>query len=64
MGPFFVPLPALIRRPEGRKPQMKRLKIKAKKFVFYKLILSSNNENAAATVTSADIRVRYTGYAK
>lgn len=48
----------------NRKPQMKRLKIKAKKFVFYKLILSSDNANAAATVTSADIRVRYTGLAK
>jgi hypothetical protein len=48
----------------NRKPQMKRLKIKAKKFVFYKLILSSDNADAAATVTSADIRVRYTGLAK
>ena len=48
----------------NRKPQMHRLKIKAKKFVFYKLILSSNNANAAATVTSSDIRVRFTGYAK
>ena len=48
----------------NRKPQMKRLKIKAKKFVYYKLILKSSNTNAAATVTSADVRVRFTGYTK
>ena len=48
----------------NRKPQMKRLKIKAKKFVFYNLILKSNNANAGATVTSADIRVCFTGYSK
>ena len=48
----------------NRKPQMKRLKIKAKKFVFYNLILKSNNVNAGATVTSADMRVRFTGYSK
>lgn len=48
----------------NRKPQMKRLKIKAKKFVFYNLILKSNNANAGATVTSADMRVRFTGYSK
>ena len=46
------------------KPQMTRLKIKAKKFVFYKLILKTNSNNTNVTVTSADIRVRYTGYAK
>lgn len=46
------------------KPQMKRLKIKAKKFVFYKLLLKSKTNNTGVTVTSADIRVRFTGYAK
>lgn len=46
------------------KPQMKRLKIKAKKFIFYKLILKTNTNNTSVTVTSADMRVRYTGYAK
>ena len=79
----------------NRKPQMKRLKIKAKKFVFYKLILSSKDEDisesagqpsldfahtdfgnftfavehksftgTSATITSVDMRVRFTGYAK
>lgn len=46
------------------KPQMRRLKIKAKKFVFYKMILKTNTNNTSVTVTSADIRVRFMGYAK
>ena len=46
------------------KPQMRRLKIKAKKFVFYKLVLKSNTDNTGFTLTSADIRVRFMGYAK
>ena len=48
----------------NRKPQMKKLKIKAKKFVFYKLIFESNSADTTTTVLAADIRVRYTGYAK
>lgn len=46
------------------KPQMRRLKIKAKKFIYYKLILKSNTDNTSVTVTAADIRVRFMGYAK
>lgn len=46
------------------KAQMRRLKLKAKKFVYYKLLLKSENNDYAATVTAADIRVRFTGYAK
>jgi len=46
------------------KPQVKRLKIKAKKFVYYKIIFKSNSANTCATVVSADMRVRYTGVAK
>jgi len=46
------------------KPQMRRLKIKAKKFVYYKLILATNTNNTSVTVTAADIRVRFMGYAK
>lgn len=46
------------------KPQMRRLKIKAKKFVYYKLILMTNTNNSSVTVTAADIRVRYMGYHK
>lgn len=48
----------------NRKPQMKRLKIKAKKFVFYKLILEGDYLGKTATVLATDIRVRYTGNAK
>lgn len=48
----------------NRKPQMERLKIKAKKFVFYKLIFKSNEADATATILAADIRVRMTGDAK
>lgn len=48
----------------NRKPQMKRLKIKAKKFVFYKLILRNYSASTTATVLAADIRVRFSGYAK
>ena len=46
------------------KPQMRRLKIKAKKFVYYKLILMSKTDNTSVTVTAADIRVRFMGYHK
>ena len=48
----------------NRKPHMKKLKIKAKKFVFYKLIFKCDAADTRATVLAADIRVRYTGYAK
>jgi hypothetical protein len=48
----------------NRKPHMKRLKIKAKKFVFYKLIFKCTSADTRATILAADIRVRMTGYAK
>lgn len=48
----------------NRKPQMKRLKIKAKKFVFYKLIFEGDVLGKTATILATDIRVRYTGNAK
>lgn len=41
-----------------------RSKIKAKKFVFYKLILSVDHKMPAVTVTNVDFRVRQTGYSK
>lgn len=50
-----------------RTPEMKRLKIKAKKFTYYKLVLTcenTDNPNSTAEVSSADIRVRYTGYVR
>jgi hypothetical protein len=48
----------------NRKPHMKKLKIKDKKFVFYKLIFKCNAADTRATVLAADIRVRFTGYTK
>ena len=47
-----------------KNPRMARLKIKAKKFIYYKLILKTNTKDSTATVTAADFRVRFTGYAK
>lgn len=45
-------------------PKMHRLKIKAKKFVFYKLKFKSNSATDTATIVAADIKVRYTSFAK
>lgn len=41
-----------------------REKIKAKKFVFYKLLLYGESADARCTILSADIRVRFTGFTK
>lgn len=46
------------------KPFMQRLKIKAKKFVYYKLIFKSNSDSAFATVVAVDLRVRFNGFAR
>lgn len=48
----------------SHRPKLRRLKIKAKKFVYYKLIFYTNTNDSTATVTASDIRVRFTGYAK
>lgn len=48
----------------NRKPHMKRLKIKAKKFVYYKLLFTTEAINTTVTILNADLRVRYTGYAR
>ena len=48
----------------SHRPKLKRLKIKAKKFVYYKLIFKSTDDDNTAVITTADIRVRFTGYAK
>ncbi len=48
----------------NRKPHMTRMKIKAKKFVYYKLIFRLEDRTETCTVLNADIRVRYTGYAR
>ena len=41
-----------------------RSKIKAKKFTFYKLLLSVDRKMPAVTITNVDFRVRQTGYSK
>jgi len=48
----------------NRRPQVKRLKIKAKKFAFMKLIFRTKDLYSSATVLSANPKVRETGYAK
>lgn len=48
----------------NRKPHMTRLKIKAKKFVFYKLIFMAAEPDTTCTILAADMRVRFTGYTK
>ena len=48
----------------SRRPEMERLKLKAKKFTYYKLIFTNDSANTTAAVTSADLRVRYTGYVR
>ena len=48
----------------NRKPHMTRLKIKAKKFVFYKLIFMAAEPDTTCTILAADVRVRFTGYTK
>ena len=48
----------------NRLPHEKREKIKAKKFVFYKLLFELEDTDKTATILNADLRVRYTGYAR
>ena len=45
-------------------PEMNRIKLKAKKFTYYNLILANNTSDRTATVVSVDIRVRWTGYVR
>lgn len=46
------------------KPWMQRLKIKAKKFTYYKLIFKSLSDTAYATVVAVEMRVRFNGYVR
>jgi hypothetical protein len=48
----------------SRRPTIHRLKIKAKKFIYYRLILKNESKTSTCTVTTADVRVRFTGYAR
>lgn len=44
--------------------QLKRIKLKVKKYVFYRLIFESKSKINTATIVSTDIQVRYAGNAK
>ena len=48
----------------NRKPQVKKLKIKAKKFAFLKIIFKTKDPYTSATVLSVDPKIRETGYVK
>lgn len=48
----------------NRKPRVVRVRPRARKFAFYKLIISSCSASATATVLSVDLQVRYTGNVK
>ena len=48
----------------NRKPQVKKLKIKAKKFAFLKFVLKTKELHTTATVLLIDPKVRETGYMK
>lgn len=48
----------------NRRPRVVRVRMKVKKFVFYKLIFASNSNSATATILGADMQVRYTGNVK
>lgn len=48
----------------NRKPQVKKLKIKAKKFAFLKFVLKSKDLYNTATVLLIDPKIRETGYMK
>lgn len=45
-------------------PKISKLKVKVKKFVFYKLIFKSNSAQSRATIIDAEIKVRVTSQAK
>lgn len=47
-----------------RTPRVHRIKLKAKKFTYYKLILTNDSDTATVEINSTDIRVRYTGYVR
>jgi len=46
------------------RPYVTRLKIKAKKYTYYRLILANDSAESSCALTAADFRVRYTGYVR
>ena len=45
----------------NRQPQTTTLKLRAKKFAYYQLVLESNTDWSTATVLAADVKFRYAG---
>ena len=45
-------------------PHMRRVKLKVKKFVYYKLLIDTVSIANDVTVLGVDMRVRFTGYVK
>lgn len=48
----------------NRKPQVQRVRIKVKRFTFYKMIFKSNSVSATSTILATDFQIRYTGNVK
>ncbi len=48
----------------GALPRMQRIRLKAKKFTYYKLVLENHTADRTATVVSAGLRIRDTGYVR
>lgn len=48
----------------NRSPHMQRVKLKVKKFVYYKLLINAVSVANDVTVLGVDMRVRFTGYVK
>lgn len=48
----------------NQNPKMRRVKLKVKKFVYYKLVINTTNASSDTTVLGVDVRTRYTGYVK
>lgn len=48
----------------NRSPHMRRIKLKVKKFVYYKLLINAVSVANDVTVLGVDMRVRFTGYVK
>ena len=48
----------------NRAPQIERIKLKVKKFVYYKIIITSGSTFGDVTVLGIDQKVRYTGNVK
>ena len=48
----------------NRSPHMRRIKLKVKKFVYYKLLITAVSIANDVTVLGVDMRVRFTGYVK